>query len=91
MKNQTYILSVWCGADRYDKAENCNRSFFRFSCKKAKTVESYLIGYIEEANGYEFLYPFFFAEDGKYMIEETPDGYSTESIVKIGFINELKQ
>ena len=91
MKKQTFILSVWCGSENYRNAEGQNRDFYRFSCKKVETVEKYLRGYVAEAKYKEldFLYPFFFAEDGRYMIENTPDGYNAESVVSSGFINDL--
>lgn len=91
MKNQTFILSVWCGSENYRNAEGRNRDFFRFSCKKVETVERYLRGYVTQAKekGLEFLYPFFFVEDGRYMIENTPDGYNKDSVVASGFIKDL--
>lgn len=91
MKKQTFILSVWCGSENYRDSEGLNRDFFRFSCKKVETVEKYLREYVTQAKekGLEFLYPFLFAEDGRYMIENTPDGYNTESVVASGFIKNL--
>lgn len=91
MKKQTFILSVWCGAEKESNAESRNRDFYRFSCKKVETVKKYLRGYVTQAKekGLEFLYPFFFAEDGRYIIENTPDGYNMESVVASGFIKDL--
>lgn len=91
MKKQTFILSVWCDAENYIDAKGQDRDFFRFTCKKVETVKKYLCGYVTQAKdkGLEFLYPFFFAEDGRYMIENTPDGYNTESVVASGFIKDL--
>ena len=91
MKKQTFILSVWCGTENYRDAEGCNKDFFRFSCKKAETVKKYLCGYVTQAKdkGLEFLYPFFFAEGGRYMIENTPDGYNTRKKEESGFIKDL--
>lgn len=91
MKKQTFILSVWCGSENYRNAEGRNRDFFRFSCKKVETVERYLRGYVTQAKekGLEFLYPFFFAEDGRFEIESTPNGFDPEKVVLSGFIKDL--
>lgn len=91
MKQQTFILSVWCGSENYRNAESRNKDFFRFSCKKAETVEKYLRGYVTQAKekGIEFLYPFFFAEDGRFEIESTPNGVDPEKVVLSGFIKDL--
>ena len=91
MKKQTFIVSVWCGAENYNNAKGEDRDFFRFTCKKVETVKKYLHGYVTQAKdrGLEFLYPFFFAEDGRYMIENTPDGYNTGSVVASGFIKYI--
>ena len=91
MKEQRFVLSVWCGAENYKNAEGRNRDFFRFSCHKAETVKKYLRGYVSQAKerGLEFLFPFFFAEDGRYKIESTPDGCNCEGVVSSGFIKDL--
>ena len=91
MKKQTFILSVWCGAENYIYAKGEDRDFFRFTCKKVETVKKYLRGYVRQAKEkrLEYLYPFFFAKGGRYMIENTPDGYNTESVVAAGFIKDL--
>lgn len=91
MKQQTFILSVWCGAESYKNAEERKRDFFRFSCKKVETVKKYLRGYVLQAKEkrLDFLYPFFFAKDGQFEIENTPDGFNPEKVVLSGFISEL--
>lgn len=91
MKEQRFVLSVWCGVENYENAEGRNRDFFRFSCQKAETVEKYLRGYVSQARerGLEFLFPFFFSEDGRYKIESTPDGCNCVGVVSSGFIKDL--
>lgn len=91
-----YILSVWCGAESYiDAARNyasgdkkvCNYDFFRFGCKRVETVRKYLRGYVEQAKlkGMEFLFPFFFREDGRYEIKFS----DSNEILESGFIKDI--
>ena len=99
MAKQTFVLEVWCGASSPIEAErnringnkDCHYDFYRYCCKKAETIELYLVGYVEQASekGLQWLYPFFFREDGMYQIVSTPDGYNSEGIVKSGYIKDL--
>lgn len=88
MAKQTFLLEVWCGEKG---TKDYNRDFFRFGCKRASTVRATLIGYVEQARekGLQFLYPFFFAEDGRYQIISTPDGFNKGEIVEEGYIKDL--
>ena len=99
MSKQTFVLEVWCGAStpieaeraRYNGNKDCKYDFFRYDCKRIKTIEQYLIGYVEQARerGMQWLYPYFFREDGMYQIISTPDGYNSEGIVASGYIKDL--
>ena len=99
MAKQTFILECWCGAPtsieaqrgQINRDKNCNYDFYRYACKQAKTIERYLVGYVEDARekGLQWLYPFFFREDGMYQIVITPDGYNREGIIKSGYIKDL--
>ena len=89
-----YILSVWCGAESYLDASRNYRpnggikyDFFRFGCKRVETVRKYLRGYVEQAKlkGMEFLYPFFFREDGRYEIKYS----DSNEILESGFIKDI--
>ena len=83
-----YILSVWCGAESYiDAARNYRPNggikydFFRFGCKRVETVRKYLRGYVEQAKlkVMEFLYPFFFREDGRHGMKYSDSNEILES------------
>ena len=47
MSKQTFVLEVWCGAStpieaeraRYNGNKDCKYDFFRYDCKRIKTIE----------------------------------------------------
>lgn len=98
MKKQTYILEVWHGAATFSEAgkkdisgdKTAGRNFFRFGYKKASAVKKALKNYVSQAEdkGLQFLYPSFFASDGKYRIVSTPDGYNEDSVIEEGYIKD---
>ena len=88
MKNQTYILTVWCGAESYNEAVRnsvsnygCKYNFFRFGCKRIDTVRKYLRGYVEQTKlkGMEMIFPYFVRDDGHYAIEIAETGAIAET------------
>lgn len=98
-KQQTYIIHVWNGADTYLEAVRkhsngdriWNYDFYRVSCKRVETCKKYIKNWRKQVieRGEQFLFPSLAAEDGRYEIVATPDGYHEEGVVASGFIIDL--
>lgn len=99
MAKQTFVLECWCGAPTPIEAgrkcingdKDCEYNFYRYDCSSEKTIIRYLIGYVQQAKekGLQWLYPYFFRDDGMYQIISTPDGYNSGDVVASGYIQEL--
>ena len=76
---------------RINGDKDCKYDFYRYGCKSEKTIKRYLVGYVQQAKekGLQWLYPFFFRNDGMYQIISTPDGYNKGDVVASGYIQEL--
>jgi hypothetical protein len=91
-RQQTFIIYTFSGAETYTDAL-CNgnpHNFYRVGCKKIDTCRKYIKSWHEQASGsgWEYLYKSLLADDGRYEIEQTPNGYDGK-VVERGFIRDL--
>lgn len=96
---QTYIIKVWNGADTYFEAgrkrsngdRTCDADFHRVGCKRVETCKKYIKNWREQVieKGWQSLFRSLAAEDGRYEIIATPDGYHEEGVVASGMIIDL--
>ena len=94
MKKQTYILQVWSGAPTYIEAARMhngtmNYMFFRMTCKLYQTVLKQLRSAVIDDRNRGLYFEYFHADDARYEIIATPNGYDGEEIVSSGLISEL--
>ena len=94
MKKQTYILQVWSGAPTYIEAArqhngSMNYMFFRMACKLHTTVLKKLRNAVIEDKERGLYCEYFHADDARYEIISTPNGYDKERVVSSGLIADI--
>ena len=92
MAQQTFIIKFFAEADSYRDALRNDKphDFERVGCKKIETCRKYIKSWHKQASekGWAFVYKALLHENGRYEIEETPNGYDGE-VVERGFIRDL--
>lgn len=93
-KKQTYILRVWSGAPSYTEAarqhnDPMNYMFFRMTCKSHVTVLKKLKSAVMDEKRRGLYTEYFHADDARYEIISTPNGYDEERVVSTGLIEEI--
>lgn len=92
MAQQTFIIKVFTDAETYSDALKTGKDydFYRVGCKRIETCRKYIKNWRKQAidRGFQRLYKSLTADNGRYEIEATPNGYSGD-VVERGFIADI--
>lgn len=94
MEKQTFIVHHWTSgyANHTEAIRNKeNWDFNRVGCKRVETAVKYLKNWVKEAPRWGNLYKTLIAEDARYEIIATPNGYDGNEVVACGWIKDLKE